>query len=121
MIVCTVVAPWEAMSDVLERLLLSCTMSTAGPLGGDVGDPGASTINVKNVDGGLLGRRCRRSGSARHQRKKAKMAGPLGGGAGDLGVPTINTENINGVPLGCDARDTGAPTINAKNHRQRPP
>jgi hypothetical protein len=40
-----------------------------GPLRGSAGDPGASTINAKNIDGG-----------------------PLGGSARYPGVPTINAK-----------------------------
>jgi hypothetical protein len=39
----------------------------AGPLGGGARDPGAPTINAKNIDDG-----------------------PLGGADGDPGAPTIN-------------------------------
>jgi hypothetical protein len=44
-------------------------MSMTGPLGGGAEDPGASTINVENVDGG-----------------------PLEGDTEVSGVPTINTK-----------------------------
>jgi hypothetical protein len=40
-----------------------------GPLGGGAGDPGAPTINTKNIDGG-----------------------PLGGSARYPGAPTINAK-----------------------------
>jgi hypothetical protein len=63
-----------------------------GPQGGDVGDPGASTINARNVDGGTPGRQCQTSGSTHHQRKKSSMAGPLRGSTGDLEAPTINAK-----------------------------
>jgi hypothetical protein len=43
------------------------------PLGGGVGDPGAPTINTKNVDGD-----------------------PLGGDVGDPGASTINAKDIDG-------------------------
>jgi hypothetical protein len=65
-----------------------------GALGGDDGDPGAPTINTKNVDGGSPRKRCRRSKSAHHQHKKTSMAGSLGGDAGDPRTPTINAKNI---------------------------
>jgi hypothetical protein len=47
-----------------------------GPLGGVVGDPGAPTINAKNVNGRTPRRHYRRSGSTHHQRKKMSMADP---------------------------------------------
>jgi hypothetical protein len=72
----------------------------AGLLGGDIRDPGASTINVKNVDDSPLGRRCRRSKSIYHQRKKALTVGPLGGDAEDLEAPTINAKNVDDRPRG---------------------
>jgi hypothetical protein len=68
------------------------------PLGGIVGDPGAPTTNAKNVDGGPPERRCRRSESAHHQRKKMSMMAPLGGNAEDLGASTINAKNVDGKP-----------------------
>jgi hypothetical protein len=47
----------------------------AGPLGGDVRDPGAPTINAQNIDGG-----------------------PLGGDARDPGASTINAKNVDDRP-----------------------
>jgi hypothetical protein len=49
----------------------------AGPLGGDVKDPGASTTNIKT-----------------------STTSPLGGVFGDSGASTINVKNIDGGPLG---------------------
>jgi hypothetical protein len=65
-----IVVPWEALLEVWERLSLSCRTSTAGHLGGGVRDPRAPTINVKNIFSGFPVRRCRRSESTHHQRKK---------------------------------------------------
>jgi hypothetical protein len=97
-------------------------MLMVGPLGGSAGDPAAPIINAKNIDGGALERRCRRSGSAHHERKKHQwwdpweamseiqehppstqetlMVAPLGGDVGDPGVPTTNAKNIDSRPLG---------------------
>jgi hypothetical protein len=60
------VAPWEVMPKVWERPLPISKTSMAGPLGGDVGDPGALTIQRKNVDDKPPGRRCRKSESVHH-------------------------------------------------------
>jgi hypothetical protein len=46
-----------------------------GPLGVDTEDPGAPTINAKNVDGGALG-----------------------GDTGDRRAPTINTKDVDEGP-----------------------
>jgi hypothetical protein len=44
-------APWEAvLSEIQERPPSIQKMSKSGPLEGDAGDPGAPTINAKNVD-----------------------------------------------------------------------
>jgi hypothetical protein len=67
-----------------------------GPLGGGGRDPGVATMNVKNIDGGPLGRRWWRYGNKR---------------------PSSMQETSTMVPLGGNARDLGAPTINAKKHR----
>jgi hypothetical protein len=48
-----------------------------GPLAGADGDLGASTINVKDIDGG-----------------------PLGSATRDLGLSTINANNFDGGPPG---------------------
>jgi hypothetical protein len=60
----------EAMLEIWERPPSMQETSMVGPLGGDVGDAGAPTINTRNIDGGPPGRRCWRSRSAHHQRKK---------------------------------------------------
>jgi hypothetical protein len=39
-----------------EALTINIKMSTTRPLGGADGDPGAPTINVKNIDGGPPGK-----------------------------------------------------------------
>jgi hypothetical protein len=69
-----------------------------GPLGGGARDPGAPTINEKNIDSGPLGRCCRRSGSVYHQRKKHRWWSPYEAMPEDLGVPTINTKNVDDGP-----------------------
>jgi hypothetical protein len=54
-------APWEVLSENLEVPTINVKMSMAGPWeAGADGDPGASIINVKNIDGGPPGRCCRR-------------------------------------------------------------
>jgi hypothetical protein len=112
------------------------------PLGGGARGPGTPTINAKNVDGGPLGRRCRRSGSAHHQRKKRRrhapwevmpevqerppsmqkilMAGPVGGGAEGLGAPTINIKNVDGEPPGRRCRRSGSVHHQHKNSNDMP-
>jgi hypothetical protein len=87
------VAPWEVLSEIRE-----CPSSTLG-----------------NVNGGILERRCWRSESAHHQRKKHRWRTPW------EAVPEIREclpsmlGNIDGAPLGgAEARDLGVPTINAK-------
>jgi hypothetical protein len=57
-VVCTVLAPWDASLEVWELLPLSYRMSMAGPMGGNVRDPGEATINTKSIDGRPPGRRC---------------------------------------------------------------
>jgi hypothetical protein len=57
------------------------------------GDPGAHTINVKNIDASSLG----------------------GDGVVEPGVPTINVKTSMMDPLVSADRDPGAPTINVKN------
>jgi hypothetical protein len=52
-------------------------MSMAGPLRGDVGDLGAPTTYLEDVNGR-----------------------PLGGDAGDLRTPTTYHEDVDGGPLG---------------------
>jgi hypothetical protein len=52
--------------------------STTAPLGCNARDPGAPTINAKNVNRGP----------------------PLGGDEGDPGALTMNTKTIDGGPLG---------------------
>jgi hypothetical protein len=47
-----------------------------GPMGGADGDSGAPTTYVEDVDGGLLGRQCRRSGSTHHQCNKRRWQAP---------------------------------------------
>jgi hypothetical protein len=69
-----------------------------GPLAGADGDLGASTINVKDIDGG-----------------------PLGSATRDLGLSTINANNFDGGPPGGGVRDPGVPTINTKNIEGEPP
>jgi hypothetical protein len=51
----------------------------ADPLGGSARDPGASTINTKNVGDGPPRRLCRRSRSIHHQRKETspELARPV--------------------------------------------
>jgi hypothetical protein len=58
------------MPEIREHPPSTQKMSMTDPLRGNVGDPGAYTINVKNVDSEPPGRRCWRSRSAHHQRKK---------------------------------------------------
>jgi hypothetical protein len=70
----------------------------AAPLGGDVGDSGAHTINAKNVDGMPPRRRCRSSGSVHYQHKKMLTVGPMRGVARNLGALTINVKNVDGSP-----------------------
>jgi hypothetical protein len=116
-------------------------MSTTDPLGGDVRGLGASTKNVKNVNGGPPERQCRRSGSANYQCKKCQRwapweavpkvrecppstqktstTGPLGGGVRGQGGPTINAKNVNGAPLGGGAGGPGESTTNAKKYWRR--
>jgi hypothetical protein len=48
--------PWEAVPEIWERPPPMSKTLMAGPLGGDVGDPGAPTIYVKDVDGEPPGR-----------------------------------------------------------------
>jgi hypothetical protein len=67
------------------------------PLGGINGDLRPLTINAKNVDGGAPRRRCRRSESIHHQRKR-RRCGPLGGGDGCPRVHTTYIEAIDGGP-----------------------
>jgi hypothetical protein len=62
--------PWEAVLEVHERPPSMQKMSMAGPLRGGARGLGARTINVRNINGRPLGRRCRRSRSAHHQHKK---------------------------------------------------
>jgi hypothetical protein len=57
-VVCTVLAPWDALLEVWELLPLSYRMSMAGPMGGNVRDLGEATINTKSIDGRPPGRRC---------------------------------------------------------------
>jgi hypothetical protein len=61
-------APWEAVAEIQERPPSTQKMSMVGPLGGNVGDLGAPTINAR----------------------KHQWWTPLGGGARDPGAPTIN-------------------------------
>jgi hypothetical protein len=49
------VDPWEVVLEVQERPPSTRKMLMMAPLGGDVRDPGAPTINAKNVDGCPLG------------------------------------------------------------------
>jgi hypothetical protein len=89
-------------------------MSTAGPLRGDAEGLGASAINAKNINIGCLGRRCRRSRCAHHQRKKYLWQAP-GKHARGVGESTNNAKNVDGGPLGGGNRGMRAPTINAIN------
>jgi hypothetical protein len=57
-------------------------------MGGDAGDPGAPTINVK----------------------KCRQHAPLGGDDGDPRASTINARNVDGGPLGGDDGDPRVPT-----------
>jgi hypothetical protein len=113
------------------------------PLGGGARGPGTTTINAKNVDGRPLGRRCRRSGSAHHQRKKRRRqapwevmpevqerppsmqkiltAGPVGGGAEGLRAPTINIKNVDGEPPGRRCRRSGSVHHQHKKHQRHAP
>jgi hypothetical protein len=72
-------------------------MSSASPLGGNVGDPGAPTISMKMSmtapwEAVMEIRECPPFNM------KTSMAGPLGGSDGDLGAPTIQRENVNDSP-----------------------
>jgi hypothetical protein len=49
---CRWCAPWEVLPEVRECPPSTQKMSTAGPLGGEAGGPGAPAINTKNIDGG---------------------------------------------------------------------
>jgi hypothetical protein len=90
-------ARWEAMPEIWECPSSTRKTSMVGPLGGGDGDPGTPTINAKNIDSGPPRRRCRRSKSAHHQRKKCRWRPPPPvGGAGGPGVPTINAKNVDG-------------------------
>jgi hypothetical protein len=44
---------WEVMPEIRERPPSTQETSTVGSLGGDAEDPGASTINTRNIDVGL--------------------------------------------------------------------
>jgi hypothetical protein len=96
-------------------------MSTVGPLGGGARDPGAPTINAKNIDGGPLGRRCWISGSAHLQRKERRRWAPSEAMLEIWERPPSMQRTSMEAPLGGDAEDQGAPTINAKNVDGGPP
>jgi hypothetical protein len=66
--------------------------STMGPLGGDVEDLEASTINAKNIDGGPLGGDL----VAPPSTQKTSMVGPLGDNAEDPRASNINAKNVDG-------------------------
>jgi hypothetical protein len=98
----------EAMAEIRECTPSTQRTLTMSPQGSDVGGAGVSTINTKNVNGGPLGRRCRRSKSVHHQRKKMSTVDPLGGGAEDPGAPTINAKNVDGRPPGRRCQRSGS-------------
>jgi hypothetical protein len=54
----SMVSPWEVLSETRERPPPMSETSMAAPLRGAVGDPGAPTTYVGDVDGGPPKRRC---------------------------------------------------------------
>jgi hypothetical protein len=96
-------------------------MSTVGSLGGGAKDPRVPTTQLEYVDGSPLGRRCQRSGSAYHQRKKTSTVGHLGGSVGDPGAPTINTKNVDGGPSGRQCQRFGSAHHKHKKCQRRAP
>jgi hypothetical protein len=68
--------PWEVLPEIRERPPSMLKMSTAGPLGGGVEDPGAPPINAKDINGGPSMKRWRRSESAHNQHKKYRRRAP---------------------------------------------
>jgi hypothetical protein len=63
--------PWKVVSEIRVRQPSNMKMSTVAPLGSDVGDLGAPTIQLKT-----------------------STSAPLGGDARDPGTPTIQHENV---------------------------
>jgi hypothetical protein len=49
--------PWEAVPEIQKRSPSTLRNIDCGTLGGDDEDPGAPTINDRNIDGGPPGRR----------------------------------------------------------------
>jgi hypothetical protein len=84
--------------DIRERPPSTLKMSTASPLGGADGDPGAPIINVKTCRQWAP----REAVTKIHERTPSMLKniddGPLGDGVGDLGAPIINAENVDGGP-----------------------
>jgi hypothetical protein len=72
----------------------------AGPQGGTVGDPGAPTTYVRDVDSGPPGRHCRRPESTPLPMSETWIVGPLGGTARDPGSPTTYVGDVDGGPPG---------------------
>jgi hypothetical protein len=83
------VGPWEAMRKIRESPPLMQKMLIAGLLGGDAGDPGASTINAKKYRRWASWEAMTEIRECPPSTQETLMTGPLGGHAGDLGAPTI--------------------------------
>jgi hypothetical protein len=103
--------------EIRERPPSTLENFDGGPLGGADRDPGAPTINVTNIDGGLPWR-CRswKFGAPAINAKKCRQR-PLSE------VPELKIrerspstlENVDGAPLGGADGDPGASTINVTN------
>jgi hypothetical protein len=88
------------MSEIRERPPSMQKLSMIGPLGGGAEDPGAPTINIKNIDGDPPWLAVLEIREHPPSTQKMLMAGPLGGGVGDPGAPTINAKNVDSEPPG---------------------
>jgi hypothetical protein len=128
----SMVRTWDALSETQERPPPMSETSMAAPLGGIDGDTGVPTTYIGDVDGGPLGRRCLRPGTAHHLCRRCRwwppcevltetwehpppmsemsMVGPLGGADGDPGAPPPISETSMADPLGGTDGAPRAPT-----------
>jgi hypothetical protein len=97
------------MSETQELPPLMLETSMTGPLGGAVGDPGAPTTYVGDVDDGALERRCRRLGSAHHLCRRRRWWAPLRGTVKDPGAPTTYVGDVDRGPPGRRCQRPGVP------------
>jgi hypothetical protein len=107
MVVCIVVPPWRHCQKSGNDYHLVQDVD-GGTLGGDVGDPGAPTTNAKNIDSGPPRRRCWRSRSVHHQRKKHRWWAPWEAMPGIRECPPSTLKNIDGGPPGRRSRGSGS-------------